>query len=126
VEVEPTLWDLVNSIYNGSYQTNIKNYDSFVVNKALSQQVDCVLFANEININDRYLTNRQKYDFYYYGINKKKRPYVKWAKQNITNDLKVIMEYYNCSFKRAQQYERLLDDDQIKKIKTMLESKKGK
>lgn len=82
-------------------------YSAYVINKVLSNTIDSVLFANEMN---RYwdIPIQQQYDFYYHGLPKKKR-FGKWHKnQDDTESLELIQEYYGYSRKRAKDVLGLL------------------
>lgn len=82
-------------------------YNSYVINKVLSNTIDSVLFANEMN---RYwsLPTQAQFDFYYFGLPKKKR-YGKWYKnQDDTESLGLIQEFYGYSRKRAKDVLNLL------------------
>jgi len=85
----------------------IDSYNAYVINKVLSNTVDSVLFANEMN---RYwsIPNQQQFDFYYHGLPKKKR-FGKWHKnQDDAESLNLIQEYYGYSRKRAKDVLSLL------------------
>ena len=76
-------------------------YNAYVINKVLSNTIDSVLFANEMN---RYwnVSPQQQFDFYYHGLPRKKR-YGKWHKnQDDLESLNLIQEYYGYSRKRAK------------------------
>lgn len=82
-------------------------YNAYVINKVLSNTVDSVLFANEMNLRWNVPT-QQQYDFYYHGLPKKKR-FGKWHKnQDDTESLNLIQEYYGYSRKRAKDVLTLL------------------
>ena len=89
-------------------------YDTYVINRVLSNTIDSVLFANEMN---RYwnLPKQQQYDFYYHGLPKKKR-FGKWHKnQDDKDSLELIQEYFGYSRRKAKDVLVLLrpDLDQI-------------
>lgn len=82
-------------------------YDSYVINRVLSNTIDSVLFANELN---RYwdIPKQQQFDFLYYGLPKKKR-YGKWHKnQDDKASLELIQEYFGYSRKKAKDVLNLL------------------
>ena len=57
-----------------------KDYNPFLVNRALSQHKDCVLFANEMN--RRHFTDKKmQFDFLLKTVRSMKRPFAKWAKK---------------------------------------------
>jgi hypothetical protein len=55
-----------------------KEYNSFIVNRSLSNFSDTVLYANEMNIN-HHLDARLQFDFFINIIKKRKR-FSKWNK----------------------------------------------
>lgn len=82
-------------------------YDSYVINRVLSNTADSVLFANEMNMRWS-VPKQQQYDFYYYGLPKKKR-YGKWHKnQDDKQSLELIQEYFGYSRRKAKDVLTLL------------------
>lgn len=82
-------------------------YDSYVINRVLSNTIDSVLFANEMN---RFWAapKQQQYDFYYHGLPKKKR-FGKWHKnQDDKDSLELIQEYFGYSRRKAKDVLSLL------------------
>jgi hypothetical protein len=111
------LFELLNSI-NHTKQDLIENqiytdkdYNSFVINKFLSGDIDTIIYANEMNIRP-FLPKKMQYDFLRSTIRKRKR-FVKWLKPQENNDIEVISRYYNCSLKRARDYYTLLSREQL-------------
>lgn len=98
----------------------VKSYNPFIVNKALSYYLDCLLFSNEMNMR-HYLDKDIQYTFLLNSIKKYKR-YSPWEKKNIDNDLKYIKKYYNCSNEKAYQALQLLTKEQIDYIHNKLEN----
>jgi hypothetical protein len=50
----------------------IKQYPPFIVNKCLSGSIDCVMYANEMNMK-HHLDKDMQYQFYLNSIRKQKR-----------------------------------------------------
>ena len=92
-----------------------KEYPPFMVNRSLSYFHDCVLMANEMNIN-HHLDKRLQFDFLINIIRKKKR-FSKWAKAQKSDDIEVIQEYYGYSNEKARQIHSLLSSEQIDELK---------
>ena len=92
-----------------------KAYQPFMVNRSLSYFHDCVLMANEMNIN-HHLDKRLQFDFLINIIRKKKR-FSKWAKAQKSDDIEVIQEYYGYSNEKACQALTLLTKSQIEELK---------
>lgn len=96
-----------------------KSYIPYIVNKALSFHIDCVMQANEMNI---YHNLDKKLQFLYYinRIRSWKRPFQKWIKEEKIADLEIIKEYYNYSNEKAKEALKLMSSDHINKIKRLL------
>jgi hypothetical protein len=91
---------------------------AWVINKGLSQFPDTVLHANEMN---RYYSIPEEWQFLFYlnSIPKKKR-FGPWAKKDEkTDSLTLVMEYYGYSAEKAKQALSILSEEQI----TMIEQK---
>jgi len=123
------VWDFVNSI-NTSKKNIIENsedekqYNPWIVNRAMSQFNDTVLFANEMNQYMSTLDLKLQYDFYLNGVRKKKR-YTKWAKKEEAETLEIIKQYYGYRTEIAIQIIDLLTPTQINEIREKM-NKGGK
>ena len=93
-------------------------YPAFVVNKCLSGSLDAVLFANEMN-KSHYLNPKLQYDFLLNSLRKKKR-FAPWLKKGKVEDIDAVKKYYGYSNEKAQQAMRILTKEQIKYIKSKL------
>jgi len=93
-------------------EDNEKEYKPYIVNMALSQHTDCVLYVNEMN---QYpsLDNKMQYDFYYYALRAQKRPYQKWFKSTESKDLLNVKEYFGFSSEKAKEALRILTTEQL-------------
>ena len=91
---------------------------SFIINRALSMNVDTVLYANEIN--QKYnLDPLLQYDYFINSLRKKKR-WSKWAKTQESANLELVKTYYNYNEQRAREVLELLSDTQIENIRLRL------
>jgi len=113
----------MNNISNKKYPESLNGYNSFLTNLGFSQRQDTVIFANEMN---KYadLNDKEQFDFYFYSL-PKKNYFAKWAKKMKTEDTQMIMEYFKVSYKIAKQYEKILKQKQLEKIKKWYESRLG-
>lgn len=111
------------AIQNKKYPDGFTGYSSFLTNLGFSQRSETVLFANELN---KYsdLGDREQFDFYYHAL-PKKNYFAKWAKGMKTEQTKMIMEYFSVSYKVAKQYEKILQDKQLKQIELWYKTHKG-
>jgi hypothetical protein len=98
------------------------SYVPFIVNRALSFHYDCILYANEMNKNHQ-IDHRLQFLYLLNTVRSYKRPFQKWLKREVIEDLESIKEYYNCSNEKAKVTLRILSADQINEIKNRL--KKG-
>ena len=92
---------------------------SFIINRALSMNVDTILYANEIN--QQYnLDPLLQYDYFINSLRKKKR-WSKWAKATGPSaNLELIKEYYNYNEQRAREVLDLLSESEIQKLRLKL------
>ncbi len=116
-----TPFDFVNQIMQGKKQLIVdelteKDYIPFIVNKTLSYQKDCIMYANEMN-SRHFIDKKLQNDFLLNTIRSKKRPFIKWAKSEKSEDIECIKQIYGFSDKKAYDALRLLNDEQIQKLK---------
>ena len=90
---------------------NESEYESFLVNRALSYHQDCLLYANEMNRRFE-LSVRLQYHYLLNTIRKRKR-FAKWQKPLKIDDLKIVMEYYKVSRAKAEEYLNILSENNI-------------
>ena len=93
------------------HDLNESEYESFLVNRALSYYQDCLLYANEMNRRFE-LSNRLQYHYLLNTIRKRKR-FAKWIKPEKIDDLKIVMEYYQVSRAKAEEYLHILSENNI-------------
>ena len=92
-----------------------REYQPYIINRAMSFGGDTLLFAAEMN-KYRDLPNKLQYDFYFHGITKAKR-FNKWAKKDKFDNLEMVKQYFKYSDKRARETLDILTDAQIELIK---------
>jgi len=92
-----------------------KEYNPFIINRALSYFPDTIMYANEMNKN-HHLDGRLQFDFFINIIKKRKR-FSKWLKSTEVEDLNVIKEYYGYSNEKAKSVLSLLNNKQIENLK---------
>ena len=100
-----------------------KKYPAHVVNKCLWGFADTVLFANEMN-GLHHMDKKLQYDFYLYGLPKKKR-FSPWMKASKIENLDLVKEYFGYSNEKARIAITILSEDQLGIMKKTL-SKGGK
>ena len=101
-------------------ETSKKDYPPYIVNKCLSGHIDCLMYANEMNMNHS-LDKKLQYDFLINIVRIKKR-YSPWIRKDKIKDLDVVKSYYKYSDEKAEQALKILTQDQINFIKNKLET----
>ena len=99
-----------------------KEYNPFIVNRAMGFAADTVIPGNEMNARP-HIDNKMQYDFLC-GVVRKSKRYNKWIKSEEEN-LDAVQEYFGYSFNKAKEALRILTSDDIEKIKLKLISSKG-
>ena len=99
---------------------DIKSYPSYIINRCLSGHIDCVMFANEMNIN-HHLDKDLQYSFYLNSLRKRKR-FSPWLRKEKVEDLELVKQYYSYSNEKASQALKVLNKEQLKFIKKRLET----
>ena len=98
---------------------DIKSYPPYIINRCLSGHIDCVMFANEMNMN-HHLDKNLQYSFYLNSLRKKKR-FSPWLRKDKVTDLECIKQYYGYSNEKASQALKILTKEQINFIKQRLD-----
>lgn len=96
-----------------------KVYQPFLTNRSLSYFIDTILLSNEMNQRE-HLDNKLQYEFFLNSVRPRKR-FAKWAKPEKDDDLRTVMEYYDCSLQKAREYLSILSDDHISHMNKKLE-----
>ena len=115
-EVIPAILQTKKNVLND--EQDVKKYDAFIVNKALSYHIDCILYANAMNM-AHGLDNDLQFQFYLNTIRPMKRKFQPWQKAEVDKDLEPIKEYFGFSNEKAKHALRILTDEQITYIKNI-------
>ena len=99
---------------------HIKEYSPYIINRCLSGNLDCIMFANEMNLHHS-LDKDMQYSFFLNSLRKKKR-FSPWLRKDKIDDLECVKNYYGYSTEKALQALRILSSEQIKFIKQRLET----
>lgn len=99
-------------------ETTLKEFNAFMINRAMGQQPDLIMYANEMNKSPG-LSKEMVHDFYFYGVKAKKR-YGKWSKALDENkeELALIMEHYKVNRTVANLYLKLLSNEELETLKS--------
>ena len=115
------LKDWLNSInYNkDDLSEDIKTYPPYIINRCLSGHLDCVMFANEMNMY-AHLDKDMQYSFYLNSLRKRKR-FSPWFKKEKIEDIDSVKQYYGYSNEKAKAALRLLSESELNYIKSKLD-----
>ena len=116
------LFDLINSItYKKDIVMNNSNegsYNPFITNRSLSQFIDCILLANEMN-QRHHIDNKLQYDYLINRIRPRKR-FKKWDKKQDNENIQLIKDYYSCNNDKARVTLSLLSEQHLNIIRQKL------
>ena len=118
------IWDFVNDItfdkkdlFKNSENIKLteKIYESFLVNRALSYHPDCIIPANEMNING-HIDKKLQHSYLLNTIRPRKR-FSKWAKSKESEYFEYVQMYYKSSRGETKTLLSILTDEQLAYIK---------
>jgi hypothetical protein len=111
-EIIPSILQTKKNVFDGDY----KDYKAFMVNRALSYHMDCILYANEMNMHPGIDPDMQ-YQYLLNTIRSVKRKYQPWQKSEVLKDLECVKIYFGYSNEKAKDVLRILNEDQIAEIR---------
>jgi hypothetical protein len=97
-----------------------KDYKPFLVNRALSYHLDCILYANQMNMSHN-LDSKLQYQYLLQVIRPMKRKFQPWQKTTAVKDLEYVKEYFGYSNEKAKEALRILSNEDLEIIKSRLE-----
>jgi hypothetical protein len=106
------LFDVINLIHTKDHypdEDEMKEYTSFMGNRALSQFQELIFHAQAMNENWS-VPKEANFAFYYHSVTKKKR-FSKWAKKDDAEEEKIkkLKEYYGYSTIKAREIIPIMD-----------------
>ena len=113
-EIIPSILQTKKCVINDEIDRN--DYVPFVVNRALSYHMDCILYSNEMNLNSG-LDKDMQYQYLLNSVRPMKRKFQPWQKSNVVNDLDCVKEYFGYSNVKAKEALRILSDEQLIQIR---------
>ena len=99
---------------------DVKDYKPFLVNRALSYHLDCITYANQMNLCSN-LDGDLQYQYFLNTIRPMKRKFQPWQKTSAVKDMECVKEYFGYSNEKAKEALRILTDEQITLLKEKLE-----
>lgn len=96
-----------------------RDFDAFMIRKGLSQNVETIMYANELN-KHWHMSKQMAHDFLFYAISKKKR-FGKWSKQSgdDKDEIDLICRHYVVNRNRAIDILKTLTAEDVKALKEM-------
>lgn len=113
-EIIPSILQTGKSVLND--ESDYKDYTPFVVNRALSYHMDCVLYVNEVN-KIPSVDKDMQYQYLLNTIRPMKRKFAPWQKANKDKDIECVKLYFGYSDQKARDALRILTDEQIAEIR---------
>ena len=113
-EIVPSILQTKKSVFRD--QLDYKDYKPFMVNRALSYHMDCVLYVNELNKNNDLDVDMQ-YQYLLNTIRPMKRKFQPWQKTSADKDIECVKEYFGYSNEKAKEALRILSEEQIAEIR---------
>jgi hypothetical protein len=99
---------------------DLKEYSPFMVNRALSYHMDCVLYANEMN-KHHSIDKDMQYQYLLNTIRPMKRKFQPWQKSEKEKDIDCVKTYFSYSNQKAKDALRVLSKEQISQIKELVD-----
>lgn len=113
-EIIPSILQTKKSVIHDDIDA--KDYPPFVVNRALSYHIDCVLYSNEMNLYPETDKDMQ-YQYLLGSVRPMKRKFQPWQKSETDKNIEYIKVYFGYSNQKAKEALRILTDEQIVEIK---------
>ena len=95
-----------------------KLYSPFLTNRALSNFVDTIMYANEMNIH--HILDKKLQNDYYLNTTRAGKRFSKWHKKDENGDIDCVQEYYKVSYVKAVEILKVLTQQQLDLIKTRI------
>ena len=113
-EIIPSILEKKKSVFRD--ELDYKDYNPYIINRALSYHMDCVLYVNELN---KYpsLEKDLQYQYLLNTIRPMKRKFQPWQKSEVDKDIECVKIYFGYSNEKAKEALRLLTNEQIAEIK---------
>jgi hypothetical protein len=117
-EIIPSILQTKKSVINDDI--DVKDYVPFVVNRAMSYHMDCVLYVNELNLRSS-IDKDMQYQYLLNTIRPMKRKFQPWQKSDVDKNIDCVKTYFGYSNNKAKEALRILTDEQIAEIKRITE-----
>ena len=113
-EIIPSILQTKKNVFE--LETDYKDYNPYIVNRALSYHIDCLAYVNEINMLPLVDKDLQ-YQYLLNSIRSMKRKFQPWQKAESMKDLDCVKTYFGYSNEKAKEAMKILSEDQLAEIK---------
>lgn len=113
-DIIPSILQTKKNVFEG--EMDYSDYNPYIVNKALSFHLDCILYVNEMNkLFD--LDKDMQYAYLINSIRPIKRKFQPWQKGSVDKDIENVKVFFGFSNQKAKDALRILSEDQIAEIR---------
>ena len=113
-EIVPSILQSKKNVFEND--PDLKDYNPFIINRALSFHPDCIPYVEEMN-RLHFLDKDMQYQYLINTIRPMKRKFAPWQKAQVEKDIECVKEYFGYSNKKAREAMRILTNEQIDEIK---------
>ena len=113
-EIVPSILQTKKNVFEDD--PDLKDYNPFIINRALSFHPDCIPYVEEMN-RLHFLDKDMQYQYLINTIRPMKRKFAPWQKSQVEKDIECVKEYFGYSNKKAREAMRILTNEQIDEIK---------
>ena len=113
-EIVPSILQTKKNVFEND--PDLKDYNPFIINRALSFHPDCIPYVEEMN-RLHFLDKDMQYQYLINTIRPMKRKFAPWQKAQVEKDIECVKEYFGYSNKKAREAMRILTNEQIDEIK---------
>ena len=117
-EIVPSILQTKKNVFGDD--PDYKDYNPFIVNRALSFHPDCIPYVEEMN-ELHHLDKDMQYQYLINTIRPMKRKFASWQKAQVEKDLECVKEYFGYSNQKAKEAMRILTNEQIIEIKRRID-----
>ena len=119
------IWEYLNAITHTKYKGAAddinfeKDYQPYLINHALSYHEDAVMAANLMN--ERHTLSKYLQFLFLLNTLAARKRFAKWIKNEDSDDVLAVAEYYGCSTRHARGLVALHTSEQIAIIRSRLD-----
>lgn len=102
-------------------ETSEKTYNTFMINRGLSQYKDTILFSQVMNEKSEFVSPKMQYDFYRHGITYKKKRFAKWYKTDKLEHVQELSDHFGINKRVMEGYVSLMSEKEFETLLGTLE-----